>query len=172
MPQRTCSLPGCEKRHVARGLCSTHYNRARYSAEERHPHELRSCVICGTTVRRRVDNRHAPTCSVDCRYLVQFGEREAVESAYTWRRDAVDRARDYGAVIVEVFDRVEIFERDGWRCQLCGITCRQPSPFDRCAATVDHVVPLALGGEHSRANAQTACLSCNGRKQASISPAA
>lgn len=26
MPERTCDVPGCERRHVARGQCSTHYN--------------------------------------------------------------------------------------------------------------------------------------------------
>lgn len=28
--------------------------------------------------------------------------------------------------------------------------------------------PLASGGAHSRANAQTACLSCNSRKQSAV----
>lgn len=168
MTNRTCSLPGCERKHVARGYCSTHYNQARYTDEQRHPHELRTCVMCGTIVRRRVDNRHAATCSVACRAAIQFGEREAVESGDSWRRDAAKRAREYGVTVVESFDRIEIFERDDWVCRLCGVRCRQPSPFDLCAATVDHVVPLALGGEHSRANAQTACLSCNSAKQANL----
>lgn len=64
--------------------------------------------------------------------------------------------------MVERFLHVEIFERDGWLCQLCGL------PIDRDAAwphpmsvSLDHIVPLSLGGAHSRANTQCAHISCN-----------
>ncbi len=66
---------------------------------------------------------------------------------------------------VERFDPVEVFERDGWICGLCG------QPIDRSRAwpdpasvSLDHVLPLAAGGEHSRANTQAAHWICNVRK--------
>lgn len=171
MAQRMCSMTDCSKPHRARGMCSTHYNRAA-GETARHPKVTTACVICSTLVRRRKDSTYQPTCSVTCRTIVQVGERETV--GYDWRRDAARRARKYGCRVVELFNREDIFGRDQWTCQSCGVQCNQPNPYDRTAATVDHVVPLHLGGEHSRANAQTLCLSCNAAKQdqVGISPAA
>jgi 5-methylcytosine-specific restriction endonuclease McrA len=78
------------------------------------------------------------------------------------------RARERAA-IVERFTPLQVFERDGWRCQLC---CR---PVDRAAAvpdpdapTLDHVIPLSAGGEHTRANTQCAHFLCNARKGAGV----
>jgi len=125
-------------------------------------------VVCATVVTRRVDAGYATTCSVRCRTIVQHGHRLAPVAAYSWRSDAAKRARNAGAVIVEVFDRDEIFTRDGWVCQGCEVPCTEPNPFVLTAATVDHVVALAAGGEHSRANAQTMCLSCNSAKHEGV----
>lgn len=49
--------------------------------------------------------------------------------------------------------------RDGWGCHYCGLT--QP----RELWTVDHVIPLSLGGpRRSRWNLVMACSRCNSRK--------
>jgi len=72
---------------------------------------------------------------------------------------ALRRARRYGAT-VEVVIAAEVFKRDRWRCGLCG------KRVARRDATVDHIVPLARGGEHSYRNAQTAHFRCNAAKGA------
>lgn len=162
MSQRTCDLPGCAKPHRARGLCSTHYNQAHATPEQRHPSVAVPCTVCGATVRRGQPHRRRPTCSVECRTALTGG---TIGGGYDWGADAEARARRAGCRVVESFDRLEIFERDKWACALCGAACREPNPHDPASATVDHIVPLSLGGEHSRANAQTACLSCNSAKQ-------
>lgn len=172
MTKRTCTIDGCSNVHRSRGYCSTHYNRLILGEAKRHPRETRTCVVCCTPVTRRRDNHHQPTCSVRCRTVVQWGEALAPTNAYVWRSDAVQRARKAGVRIVENFDRIDIFERDDWTCQACHVRCSEPDPYNLRAATVDHIVPLAAGGEHSRANAQTLCLSCNSAKQTGISPAA
>lgn len=172
MAQRTCSILGCEKAHRARGYCVTHYNAVVLGERKRHPKEARSCIVCGTKVVRRSDKSYQPTCSVECRSIVQWGARLAQVSSYEWRNDAVKRARKAGVLIVERFDREDVFARDGWTCRACNRRCNEPNPFDLLAATIDHVVALADGGQHSRANAQTLCLSCNSAKRAGASPAA
>jgi 5-methylcytosine-specific restriction endonuclease McrA len=76
------------------------------------------------------------------------------------------RALAAGCRVVEVFDRWEIFERDGWICQVCGReTTRDPDPYNPSSPTVDHIVPLAAGGEHSRANVRLACMGCNSARR-------
>lgn len=81
------------------------------------------------------------------------------------RADALRRMRVQAAT-VESFAPREVYERDGWVCQLCrlGIDPAVAWP-DSMSPSVDHVVPLAKGGEHSMANAQAAHLGCNSRKR-------
>lgn len=63
------------------------------------------------------------------------------------------------------FPRLEIFERDGWMCGICGDPVdpelAHPEPL---SASLDHVVPLAQGGRHVRSNCQCTHLVCNLRK--------
>lgn len=56
------------------------------------------------------------------------------------------------------FSRRNIFKRDGFKCQYCGIQPR------RDELTLDHVVPRAQGGESTWKNCVLACLDCNSRK--------
>ncbi|MSS84495.1 HNH endonuclease [Actinomycetaceae bacterium WB03_NA08] len=65
----------------------------------------------------------------------------------------------------DVVDRFVVFERDGWICQLCGgpVDPELKRP-DVMSASLDHVVPLSLGGDHSMENSQLAHLSCNSAK--------
>lgn len=80
------------------------------------------------------------------------------------------RARKRNA-LVERFDDVEIFERDGWRCGLCGDRVDRSLQYpDVMSASLDHVVPLDQGGEHSRANVQCAHFICNSQKGAAGEP--
>jgi 5-methylcytosine-specific restriction endonuclease McrA len=67
------------------------------------------------------------------------------------------RARLRG-VKVENVDHAVVYERDGGVCGICG------EPVDVTDFHVDHIVPIALGGEHSYANAQVAHPACNKRK--------
>jgi len=67
------------------------------------------------------------------------------------------RARVHGAGW-EPVDRTVVFERDGWRCHLCGRRVR------RSEASIDHLIPIADGGPHTYANVATAHLACNIRR--------
>lgn len=57
-----------------------------------------------------------------------------------------------------VFSRKNLFKRDRYTCQYCGI---QPGPEE---LTVDHVVPRSRGGVSSWENCVLACVECNKRK--------
>ena len=56
------------------------------------------------------------------------------------------------------FSRVNIYARDGYKCQYCGV---QPGSEE---LTIDHVVPRAQGGESRWDNCVLACVACNKRK--------
>jgi 5-methylcytosine-specific restriction endonuclease McrA len=68
------------------------------------------------------------------------------------------RARLLGQFVAPV-DPKEIRERDGGICQLCGEPIDDPKQ-----RSIDHIVPLALGGTHEPANVQLAHRTCNSRK--------
>ena len=74
------------------------------------------------------------------------------------------RARLLGAFVEDV-DRVTVWERDNGICGICGKPVDPTLPWpEKFSMTLDHVVPLARGGEHSYANAQIAHAICNSRK--------
>lgn len=159
-----CSEDGCTNRRYSRGMCTTHYNRTRPG---RHRKVEYPCCVCGTTVLRRVDKAREGShcCSVECRRHRQFGSRVGAGPAYSWNQDAKARARKLGATVVEDVDRDAVLERDDWHCYLCDRDTRDvESPFDPRSATVDHVVPLTKGGEHSMSNVRCCCLACNTSK--------
>jgi 5-methylcytosine-specific restriction endonuclease McrA len=56
------------------------------------------------------------------------------------------------------FSRRNIFKRDHYTCQYCGI---QPGGEE---LTIDHVVPRAQGGTSTWENCVLACVACNKRK--------
>jgi len=56
--------------------------------------------------------------------------------------------------------RFEIFRRDNHACRYCG------SVAPDAVLTVDHVVPIALGGTDEPANLVAACADCNSGKSA------
>lgn len=68
----------------------------------------------------------------------------------------------------QAIDPFKVFDRDKWRCQLCGVSTpkRLRGTYVDKAPELDHVVPLALGGSHTWANVQCACRACNSRKGA------
>lgn len=51
--------------------------------------------------------------------------------------------------------RFEVFKRDGFKCQYCG----QSPPV--IILEVDHIVPVASGGNDDQSNLLTSCLDCN-----------
>ena len=58
--------------------------------------------------------------------------------------------------------KLEVFERDEFRCRYCG------AQLSLYTATVDHITPLSKGGDNSLDNLVTACMKCNAKKGARV----
>lgn len=109
-----------------------------------------SCDGCGTKFTAKKPD--ARWCSKTCanRHWGNVRARQA-------------RVRDAGSYA----DR-DVFIRDNWVCHLCGeLIDAQLSRTDPMGATIDHVVPLAHGGDDSLENVRAAHFSCNVRKGSS-----
>lgn len=85
-----------------------------------------------------------------------------------WRKSsAIRRARIYGR-LKERFDPMDVFIRDKWICHLCGKRTlpRLKGSLDNRAPQLDHIIPLAAGGEHTMRNTACSCRKCNMAKGA------
>jgi 5-methylcytosine-specific restriction endonuclease McrA len=58
-------------------------------------------------------------------------------------------------------NRKLVLEAAGWRCVRCG----------RAATTVDHLLPLRLGGSHDVTNLRAMCVRCNSQGGADLTNA-
>lgn len=102
-----------------------------------------------------------------------YGRRRYAEQSH-WRQRYPDRAtladarrrmRMEQARTAETFAPLDVHTRDDWTCQLCQRPIDPEVTWpDPMSASVDHVVPLSRGGQHSMINVQSAHLSCNSRK--------
>lgn len=137
-----------------------------------------ACEQCGVGYERRFSFQRfcSDKCRHDCRNGNPAFKAELLRRYHLYMQ--TDRGRAVGkrrrlrrkrrlVGDAEVVVAAQVFERDGWRCQLCGCRVRQTGSnyhFDR--ATMDHIVPISRGGRHTYANIQTACNLCNSKKSA------
>lgn len=89
----------------------------------------------------------------------------SAESSYERARRAAYNATNRGALVVEKFDPYDIYERDNWTCYLCGGAINQGAHVLAMGAkTLDHIVPLSMGGAHQPANVKACHSGCNSRR--------
>lgn len=135
---------------------------------------LKHCRNCGETTKRR----GSTYCSKpECRKAFHMSP-EQVARRKQWFKDNPDKVREYNhrngvrrrRLMAEAkTDDVTwrgVMERDNWTCQLCGKPIDQTvkAPH-RMSASLDHVVPLIEGGDHTWANTQASHFGCNARKR-------
>ena len=121
------------------------------SVRETNEYVVKNCKNCGGlfSINYYVDNREF--CSKSCSRRYNKVQR---------------RAREKGA-FVEPVSIGYLFKRDGGICQLCGKkVSRDLDHTHTMSATMDHIIPLSRGGEHSKRNTQLAHFMCNSIKGA------
>lgn len=144
----------CDRPYL-HGLCPL---RASHPTQEPPDMSPRPCDSCGTPFTpTRPSGYFAIYCSRKCNRRETHARRRAAGGeADHYRTDrAIGRVR-----------RWAIYERDQWRCQLCGRKVNKDVEFpDPMSASLDHIVPVSLGGAHEEANLQLAHFGCNSRKR-------
>lgn len=91
-------------------------------------------------------------------------ERWATDPEYRARANAAAtrRQRLLDGAASEPYVRESIFDRDAWLCGICGGAVDPQLRFpDPESASIDHIVPVSLGGDDTPANVQAAHLGCN-----------
>lgn len=137
------------------GRCAMHVSSARAVGDAGFVY---SCRDCGRMIVRQ--RRHGGAL---CRTCKNANDR-ALAKEIKRRRKHIKR--DRSGKPSERFSSLEVFNRDGWSCQLCGVGVRRYKRKRNASdeATVDHIIPLSRGGRHVMANCQCACRDCNTAK--------
>lgn len=143
---RPCRV--CGQVEMARGLCSRHYLRLISKGTTGLV-----CGWCGKTHDQ--DGKHM--CSAECRAAALRARKTLLNARRRARIESGDR-----------IDPIRVFERDGWRCHLCGISTpiAKRGTYEPNAPELDHIIALADGGQHTWGNVACACRACNGAKKA------
>jgi 5-methylcytosine-specific restriction endonuclease McrA len=111
----------------------------------------RACLQCGDIIakNRRSD---AKFCSPEC--------NGAAHKLLRSLRSRGGPGGEHGYI------RLEIAERDRWRCGICEKPVSQSARYpDPMVASLDHVIPVSQGGTSVRANLRLAHLQCNVRRR-------
>jgi hypothetical protein len=161
-PWPTCTTPDCHNIPKSRypGHCrSCRYNLQIAKQITNRPNTWtnagKPCAVCSNPLTRY---QHK-TCSAKC-------EKERVQSCPKRRSSRRKtghrrRARKRAAFVEDVDVMLHLQWQDN-RCYHCNHLIRidKAVPHPK-SLTLDHLVPLALGGEHSYANTVASCFNCN-----------
>lgn len=113
------------------------------------------CQECGTEFEAPYGDKRREFCSPLCR-------RRHHGRIHKRTRRALKKAT---GMVIRINPLV-VFRRDRWRCGICGGKvdphCEFPDPL---SPSLDHIMPLSRGGEHTMRNLQLAHLGCNIRKR-------
>lgn len=171
-----CSLPpysrlhACTCRHCGREflsrraeavLCGDECKRADQSIAA----PIQTCKQCGASYEyQSTGGGPVRFCSEMCRRISAKAaqKRSNKKTRLRYGGKHRSRARHFG-VPYESVNVERVFERDGWRCQICGKSTPRKRRGTRYsnAPELDHRIPISRGGEHSYANTQCACRQCN-----------
>ena len=105
------------------------------------------CLVSARRVRKRVNRKN-------------WADYELRNQHNTHKRRAIQYGVEY-----ELIDKNKIYERDGWICGICSDVVDRSLQFPHpLSASLDHIVPMSLGGPHIATNTQCSHLECNLRK--------
>lgn len=146
------------KRRSNPGYYEDAAKKARGRNQKKHLSRINICRICGKIFHPEFGKQSwKQTCSVRCSAeLYKIGKRRKSSAYKAKKRMAVK----------EFFDPFEVFERDKWHCQFCNVRTSKKlrGTYHDNAPELDHIIPIAKGGEHSKKNTQCLCRKCNGKK--------
>ena len=131
-----------------------------------------TCVMCSALFQSR--QTKATCCSTPCarrriREQVVGTMRPSIRiwpnKQAKWAMANYRRQARLSSGPTEQIDPLIVFERDGWICQICHHEIDRSAKWPhRSSPSVDHIVPLSRGGDHTWANVQCAHLGCNSSK--------
>jgi hypothetical protein len=125
-------------------------------SEEKVRESFRALEIIGAIRKEGEPNRDGTL------YRVLIPDEIEACRKFRAERTAVEPKPEIDAADIDYYNarenRIKVYERDAYKCRYCD------KQLTRFTATLDHVRPVAEGGDNSFENLVTACLGCNSRK--------
>jgi 5-methylcytosine-specific restriction endonuclease McrA len=154
----------CRKQFVARfhwkKYCSAACaSKGRRLASIQADTRVKICRVCRKEHRKKIGVSFGKYCSDACRRAFR-----RTAGAY---KNAMARSLS-GEMKTELVDPEIVFRIQRYKCQRCGIECDRSGQHRMRAPTLDHIKPIARGGEHTWDNVQTLCMLCNNKKHARL----
>lgn len=124
------------------------------------------CKECGSEFTTECGDMHSVFCCQSCADKYKHRADHSTERHKEYMRGAKKRReKQISDAFIEDVDFDFIYRRDGGICQICGLPVHPCKSVDNnWDGTIDHIVPLSIGGEHSTANCQLAHRICNSLK--------
>jgi hypothetical protein len=145
-------------RALQRGWVKSSYSTAFENAIslEKVRESLRALEIIGAITKEGEPNRDGTL------YRVLIPDEIEACRKFRAERTVTEPKPEIDAVDIDYYNvrenRIKVYERDTYKCRYC------EKQLTRFTATLDHVRPVAEGGDNSFENLVTACLGCNSRK--------
>lgn len=157
-PECSSPVPHGPRRYCKSACAKVARNRALTGRPKPQRYVVRRCAIC------LVDFRTAKSTKLQCSRCIraQMKRDRGKHHGESHRQRAIRLGVQHERV-----ERMKVFEAANWRCQICDIETPRTLLRDHkhlSAPTLDHVIPLSLGGSHTYSNCQCLCRLCNGRK--------
>jgi 5-methylcytosine-specific restriction endonuclease McrA len=162
---RICNIQGCERKHVAKDLCSSHYRKEYYKNNK--------TILLKKMEQYYVDNKeHLLHYAVD--YAIKNKEKLRVQKReYSKSHPEIDRNKNRRKRAIkkqngfERYTESQVLELYGNKCYLCNI------PIDMNASRkcgdpgweqglhIEHYIDIALGGPDTLENVRPSHAICN-----------
>lgn len=141
-------------RKVTQRFCSVGCRTDHGNEKQAVQRSTRPCEACGNPVTHRTRRKLCERCRSEHAEIQRLRH-----IGHTHRR------RLHPDAVWEPFDPKEVFDRDNWVCWICDASVDSESKWpDVMCPSLDHVIPLSRGGDHTMANARLAHFSCNSRR--------
>ncbi len=140
-----CEIHKSNRTGLCRNCYLIKYKKQWNAKQDRKTESHTHCFECNKKLKRRF----VKYCSRKCYYRYKQIKRRAQKSK----------------VVCEPVCRWKIYKRDKFKCYICGVKVLPgASNSNYRQATLDHVVPLQLGGHHAEYNLRCCCKRCNSKK--------
>jgi 5-methylcytosine-specific restriction endonuclease McrA len=167
MPRKICDNPECEKEWSRQ--------QALKSDKKKHAKNNKPCTCktCGSVFSRVYGNKMRLYCCEDHQAIGKAKIANRSKGTFNNRAKKM-LIRFYGNTNYRAhykrIARATILKRDKYKCYICGQELNREyiEPYDPLNPTIDHIVPLAVGGDHKPSNVRACCMECNSMKGDSV----
>ena len=124
-----------------------------------------TCKECGAVFTTECGNKHSVFCSTHCASVNERHREHATERHRHAKRISKKVRKKLLSRCQSEVSYAELYTRDAGCCQICGLPVHSEKGVDDYwDGTIDHILPLSKGGEHSMSNCQLAHRVCNSLK--------